>query len=188
MRRRYVGHGRRAIEEWELQELLSVAGPVAMVVYLLAADCGLRRAEVMDLVAGDVLPTRIRVRKGKGGVSRWTVSSDRVHAAISAAGMLPGDRYGYSWVRWRFEKDRSSAGLASDLSLHCLRHRFATRLLRGGVNLVDIQALMGHRDLATTAIYLHDDPGRFQRARLAIMGDLGLSTDALPNLSLPLEG
>jgi site-specific recombinase XerD len=71
-----------------------------------------------------------------------------------------------------FAADRDRAGLPADLSMHCLRHRFATRLLRQGLNLVDIQSLLGHRDLGTTAVYLHDSADRFDRARLAMEGEV----------------
>jgi integrase len=167
--RRYVGHARRQIEEWELQDLLGLARPVWRLVYLLAADAGLRRAEIIALRAGDVDETRIHVRCGKGGVSRWTVNTSRIRESIIEVGGLRYPR-NYGHVGDAFRRDVGRAGLAGDLTLHCLRHRFATRLLRAGVNLVDIGALMGHSDLATTAVYLHDDPSRFDRARLAIEG------------------
>ena len=187
-RHRYVGHGRRAIEEWELQELLSASRSArARVVYLLAADAGLRRAEALDVSSSDVLPTRIHVRHGKGRVSRWTVNTERIQAAIAAVGHLPVDRC-YSWAGFTFEKDRIRAGLAADLSLHCLRHRFAQRLLEAGVNLIDIQALLGHRDLATTAVYLHDSPARFERARLAIQGEICTASFGIPSLNRQLKG
>ena len=167
---RYVGHGRRAIEEWELAALLEVARPRGRVIYLLAADAGLRRREVCDLVESDVGPGRIHVRCGKGRVSRWTINTDRITSAIVAAKYFDGRGPCYSWIWGMMRRDLGRARLPLDLSLHCLRHRFATRLLRSGVNLLDIQMLLGHSDLATTAVYLQDSSSRFETARLAMEG------------------
>jgi site-specific recombinase XerD len=45
--------------------------------------------------------------------------------------------------------------ISKDVSLHTLRHTYATHLLEEGLNIVTLKDLLGHADITTTMIYLH---------------------------------
>jgi len=68
-----------------------------------------------------------------------------------------------SALRRRFKRARDAAGLRS-LRFHELRHTYGSLLAAGGVDLVTIQAAMGHSALSTTSRYLHARPASEQAA------------------------
>jgi site-specific recombinase XerD len=75
------------------------------------------------------------------------------------------------------------AGLTKRCTPHTLRHSYATHLLEAGVDLITLQAILGHHDLRTTAHYVHVDSRRL-RATPSLLDLL-----AIPQpLSSPSEG
>jgi site-specific recombinase XerD len=136
---------------------------------------GLRRGELLDLRMDDfsVQARVLRVRQGKGGKGRVVPVVGEVLAAIEAwLELRPGGSHDYvfatvcgnrihpSRLQIIWERVRNQSGVTREgVSLHTLRHTFATLLLRSGTDLVTIQKLLGHSRLETTAVYLHADAG-----------------------------
>jgi site-specific recombinase XerD len=132
---------------------------------------GIRRSELLNLKLRDLDfgSNILTVRNGKGGKGRaipmcgrlvelledWLeLRPDCNHEALFTA--RTGEPFGKHGLYDAFRRARQVAGIDREgVTLHTLRHSFATNLLRSGADLVALQRLLGHSSLDTTAIYLH---------------------------------
>jgi site-specific recombinase XerD len=70
-------------------------------------------------------------------------------------GQTPGDVMGERSIQYVINEAVKKTNIKKDVSMHTLRHSFATHLLEDGVDIYSIQRLLGHADIRTTIVYLH---------------------------------
>lgn len=144
-----------------------------------AYGCGLRVSEVVNLRVGDIDSPRmvVHVRAGKGRKDRYVPLPSALLRALRGYwqayrpkdALFPG-REGCAPMKARTfgkvcEQARSRARLRKGVSVHALRHAFATHHLEAGTDLRTLQLILGHRSLRTTSIYLHVSTGAMGHAR-----------------------
>lgn len=130
---------------------------------------GLRVGEACQLRIGDIDSARmvLHIRNGKNRKDRdvmlspallellrhyWRVTRPR---PFLFPGKYPDRPISSHAVGDAFRKATKAAGIAKRISVHTLRHCFATHLLENGTNLVVIQKLLGHSSLRSTSVYAH---------------------------------
>lgn len=141
-----------------------------------AYACGLRVSEVTRLRVSDIDSKRlvIHVRQAKGRKDRLVplapVLLDELRAYWRRYRprdwLFPGQRRGQpvtvGGVQRQFHAAVRQLGWSKKVSMHTLRHSYATHQIEAGVDLVTLQHLLGHRCLSTTAHYLHLSTAHFQ--------------------------
>ncbi|QEA10811.1 integrase [Mycobacterium phage Weirdo19] len=162
------------------REALLAAPPRVMVMLRLAAEAGLRRAEVARLHTEDLtegLDGWVLLVHGKGGKVRTVPITDELAALVGAGAaghtpgapstgwLFPGDDNGH--LSPRYVGKLCAAAMPAGWTMHKLRHRFATRAFRGTRNLRAVQTLLGHASVATTEIYTAVDDAEVRAAMLA---------------------
>jgi integrase/recombinase XerD len=139
--------------------------------------CGLRVSEVVALEVSAIDSARgvVVIRQGKGRKDRLVPLSARLLQELRSywqqhrprPWLFPGKRPGQPLCIAAAQKvcrrAAQRAGLTKPLTMHTLRHSYATHLLEAGCDLVTIQQLLGHRDLKTTTRYLHVSTRRLQQ-------------------------
>jgi integrase/recombinase XerD len=160
----------------EVARLIAAAGNVKHQAALsIAYGAGLRASEVVNLKVTDVDSQRmtLRVEQGKGHKDRYAMLSPvllqrlRTWWRIGHAqgrmlpggwlfpGMNPTDAFTTRQLNRAVHDAAETAGLAKRVSMHTLRHSFATHLLERKVDIRVIQVLLGHKRLETTTVYTH---------------------------------
>jgi len=160
----------------EARRLLAVASSLkARVMLSLSYGCGLRAGEVVRLKVKHIDNAQkiIRIEQAKGRKDRnvmlpsetldllrqwWKARPNRDDAEtpVEERWLFPGRRGKSMTTRQLsrlFHEAADAAGIRKDVTLHALRHSFATHLLERGTDIRIIQALLGHAKLDATARY-----------------------------------
>jgi len=146
------------------------------VVLLIAYAAGLRVSELVALRLGDVDSERmvIHVRQGKGRKDRLVTLSPVLLEELRAyvrwvqpsewlfPGQDPTRHLHARTVQKACQRASEAADLGKRVTVHTLRHSYATHLLEAGTDLRVVQTLLGHTCLRTTAMYTHVSNQRLQ--------------------------
>ena len=168
----------------EAELLLAKAGSLRDGVMLsLGYGCGLRAGEIVRLKDGDNDSAQmiIRIVQSKGRKDRHVMLPPELRVVLRQWGkvrpkrfdagvpvgerwLFPGRRQGQHLTTRQlsrlFHEAAAAAGITKRVSLHSLRHSFATELLEAGTDIRYIQAVLGHSKLDTTSRYTRVAPGR----------------------------
>jgi site-specific recombinase XerD len=130
---------------------------------------GLRMNELRMLKIADVDLHRkqVHIKQGKGKKDRYVVLSNYIAQSFEKylaevkpqvylfEGLTPGEPMGERSVQYVINEALQKTTIKKAVSMHTLRHSYATHLLEDGVNIQTIQKLLGHADMRTTLVYLH---------------------------------
>ena len=135
----------------------------------LAYSAGLRMNELRILKIADIDLDRkqIHVRLGKGKKDRYVVLSNLIASKFQNyldevkplvyvfEGQTPGEPMGERSIQYIVNEALQKTDIKKSVSMHTLRHSFATHLLEDGIDLRSIQLLLGHSHIRTTLVYIH---------------------------------
>ena len=132
--------------------------------------------KIKDIDSGRM---QIRIEQGKGKKDRYSVLSlktleilrDYFKAYKPKNYLFEGqfsDQYSARSIQAFFKEICSKAGITKKVTVHSLRHSFATHMLENGTNLRYIQTLLGHSNSKTTEIYTHVTTKGFENLKSPI--------------------
>jgi len=139
------------------------------IVLSLIYSAGLRGQEVINLKLGDIDFERktIHIRQSKYKKDRILPLSPAIAIGLKKYlqaenphiwffnGKQIGSKYSNRGLSWIMRETLKKTSIKKQVSLHALRHSYATHLLEEGLNIVTLKDLLGHSNITTTMIYLH---------------------------------
>jgi integrase/recombinase XerD len=141
--------------------------------------CGLRRSELLDLKPENVDSKRhvLIILNAKGKKDRLVPISDRIIEMLREyfkmykpkvwlfEGQYSGSQYSEQSLQSVLKQALEKASIKRAVTLHWLRHSYATHLLESGTDLRYIQELLGHKSSRTTEIYTHVSQKSLQKIK-----------------------
>ncbi len=132
-------------------------------------SCGLRRSELLHLKLTDIDSKRqlVIIRQSKGKKDRIVPLSEKILQLLRDyykihktktwlfEGQIQGEPYSEKSLESILKQAVSKSGIRKPVTLHWLRHSYATHILESGTDLRYIQELLGHKSSKTTEIYTH---------------------------------
>ena len=145
----------------------------------LSYACGLRRSELLNLTLKDILSDRnlLFIRQSKGKKDRVIPIGNKLIEMLRDyykafkpktwlfEGQFPNTKYSEKSLENVLKQSLTKAKITKKVSLHWLRHSYATHLLESGTDLRYIQELLGHSSSRTTEIYTHVSTKNLQQIR-----------------------
>jgi integrase/recombinase XerD len=131
--------------------------------------CGLRRSELLNLTFADIQSARniLLIKQSKGKKDRIVPIGNKIIQQLREyyllyrpkywlfEGQSAGEQYSAKSLQNILKLSVSKSGISKPVTLHWLRHSYATHLLESGTDLRYIQELLGHSSSRTTEIYTH---------------------------------
>jgi integrase/recombinase XerD len=142
-------------------------------------SCGLRRNELLNLKPMDIDSKRgiVTIRQGKGKKDRIVPLSEKILAMLRDyyvkykpqtwlfEGQKPNTQYDERSLASVLKQALEKSKIKKPVTLHWLRHSYATHLLESGTDLRYIQELLGHKSSKTTEIYTHVSTQQIQKIK-----------------------
>lgn len=139
------------------------------ILLMLIYSAGLRSSELINLKIADIDFERssIHIRRSKYNKDRIVPLSLYMAVGLQKYlaleqpltwlfnGKLLGSTYSSKAIARVMREAVKEAGIAKSVTVHSLRHSFATHLIEDGLNIITVKDLLGHSKIETTMVYLH---------------------------------